>query len=99
MQRISFVREFFRRCFRRRPALAPLAALLLPAMAATAKAAEKIPVFPDTPYDGFIIHESLVIFWIAILGILVIIRMKIKEIERTQEMGADREDSNAPLLE
>jgi len=99
MRRIGFVSDFLDRLFRRLPALPPLAALLLTAMAATAEAAEKIAVFPDTPYDGFIIHESLVIFWIAILGLIVIIRMKLKEIERTQEMGADRENGDAPLLE
>lgn len=99
MQRISFVRNFFGRFFRCLPALPPLAALLLTAIAATAEAAEKIPVFPETSYDGFIIHESLVIFWIAILSLIVIIRMKLREIERTQEMGADQENGEAPLLE
>jgi hypothetical protein len=39
------------------------------------------------------------IFWIAILSLIVIIRMKLREIERVQEMGADREDGDAPFLE
>ena len=99
MGRISFVRVFWNRFFRRRLARPLLAASLLLANAATAQAAEKIAVFPETPYDGFIIHESLVLFWIAILSLIVIIRMKLPEIERTQEMGADREDKDAPLLQ
>ena len=98
MRKISFVRDFLDRFFRCRLAR-PLLAVLLLANAATTEAAEKIAVFPETTYDGFIIHESLVIFWIAILSLIVIIRMKLREIERTQEMGADQEDPDAPLLE
>ena len=66
---------------------------------ATAGAEEPIAVFPSTPYDGYIIYESLAVFWIAIIGMIVIIRMKLREIERIQEMGADREDQDAPLLQ
>ncbi|MCE5281074.1 MAG: hypothetical protein LLG93_03140 [Deltaproteobacteria bacterium] len=64
-----------------------------------AAAAEKIAVFPEVPYDGYLVYESLVVFWAAIIGLVVIIRMKLKEIERTQALGADREDKEAPLLE
>lgn len=87
--------------FRHRPfhfgVFAFLTALFFAAAAAAAE--KKIPVFPETPYDGFIIYESLVVFWIAILALIVVIRMKLREIERTQALGADREDKNAPLLE
>lgn len=62
-------------------------------------AAERIAVFPGTPYDGYIIYESLAVFWMAIIGLIVIIRMKLREIERIQTLGEDREDSDAPLLE
>jgi hypothetical protein len=43
--------------------------------------------------------RRLSVFWIAVIGLIVIIRMKLREIERIQEMGEDREESNAPLLE
>ena len=78
------------------------AILLLPVTAAAAPAAEKIAriaVFPTAPYYIYIVYESLAVFWVAILGLLVIIRMKLREIERVQEMGADKEDPDAPLLE
>lgn len=78
------------------------AAMLLPVPAFAAPAAEpiaKIAVFPTAPYYIFIVYESLAIFWVAILGLLVIIRMKLREIERIQAMGADSEDPDAPLLE
>jgi hypothetical protein len=55
---------------------------------------EKIAVFPTAPYYSFIIYENLAIFWIAILILIVIIRMKLREIERVQEMN--KEDKDAP---
>ena len=75
------------------------AILLLPVTAAAAPAAEKIAVLPTAPYYIYIVYESLAVFLVAILGLLVIIRMKLREIERVQEMGADKEDPDAPLLE
>jgi len=78
-----------------------LPVLLLPADAATAWAAEKvqkIDIFPPTPYDGYIIYESLALFWLLIIGLIVVIRMKLREIERVQELGLEGEDPDAPLL-
>ena len=78
------------------------AMLLLPVTAAAAPAAEKIAkiaVFPTAPYYIYIVYESLAVFWVAILGLLVIIHMKLREIERTQAMGADHQDPDAPMLE
>jgi hypothetical protein len=60
------------------------------------EAKEVIAVFPSTPFYQYIIYESLVIFWIAILGLLIIIRMKLKEIERTQKMGFVRGKDESP---
>jgi len=80
-------------------AAAATATLLLWTTPFGAAAAEKIAVFPETPYDGYIVYESLIVFWAAIIGLVVILRMKLKEIERTQSLGADREDKDAPLLE
>jgi hypothetical protein len=64
-----------------------------------AAAAEKIAGCPEAPYDGYIGYESLLVFGAAIIGLVVIIRMKLREIERTQALGADRQDKDAPLLE
>lgn len=76
--------------------------LFLPVTAFAVPAAEKIAkiaVFPTAPYYIYIVYECLAVFWVAILGLLVIIRMKLREIERVHELGADREDPGAPLLE
>jgi hypothetical protein len=65
----------------------------------SAFAEEKIPVFPTTPVDVYAIYTSLVVFWLAIIGLIVVIKMKLNEIERIQKLGIDKEDTNAPLLE
>ncbi|HOV90172.1 MAG TPA: hypothetical protein PKW07_05605 [Syntrophorhabdaceae bacterium] len=62
-------------------------------------AEEKIEVFPSAPYDRFIIYQTLIFFWIGIIGLIVIIRMKLKEIERIQDMGIHREEKDIPLLD
>lgn len=49
--------------------------------------------------ERFIIYENLALFWIGIVGLIVIIRMKLKEIERVQTLGADKEEKDAPTLE
>ena len=93
--RIRFFSVWFAR-------LTAAAILLLPVTAVAAPAAEKITriaVFPTAPYYIYIVYESLAVFWVAILGLLVIIRMKLREIERIQALGADKEDPDAPLLE
>lgn len=62
-------------------------------------AEDKIPVFPTTPVDVYAIYTSLAVFWLAIIGLIVVIKMKLNEIERIQKLGIDRENSNAPMLE
>ena len=100
MRKISIHKDFFLNRFSLlRPARWMLAVLFLLMNPLTSQAAEKIAVFPATPYYGFIIYESLAVFWLFIISLLVIIRMKLREIERIQEMGADREDGDAPFLE
>ena len=108
MRAIIGVRDLLKRLSSGRPAriMAALVPALLmnPAFSQAAekaaeKVAEKISVFPTAPYYQYIVYESLAVFWVAILGLLVIIRMKLREIERTQELGVDREDRDAPLLE
>jgi hypothetical protein len=62
-------------------------------------AEEVIAVAPSAPYERFIIFQTLAIFWAGIIGLVVIIRMKLREIERTQRMGSDKEEKNIPLLD
>jgi hypothetical protein len=76
-----------------------IAAFMLCLLSSAAGAAEKIDVFPQSAYDGYIIYQNLTIFWFFIIGLIVIIRMKLKEIERTQKLGVDRDDENAPRLQ
>jgi len=59
----------------------------------------KIDVFPTVPYERFIIYQTLAIFWAGIIGLIIIIRMKLKEIERIQSLGIDKEDKDTPLLD
>ena len=101
MRRLSRVKGFMSRVFPVRLVLLIAALLLLSGTAAAAPAPppEKIAVFPTAPYYIYIVYESLIVFWIAVLGLLVIIRMKLREIERVQEMGVDKEDKDAPLLQ
>ncbi|MBN1663876.1 MAG: hypothetical protein JW943_09775 [Deltaproteobacteria bacterium] len=64
-----------------------------------ARATEKIAVFPNAAYDACIIYQNLAIFWFFIIGLIVIIGMKLKEIDRIQKLGIDRDDENAPRLD
>ena len=80
--------------------LAVSALLMTPSVSAAAeKAAEKIAVLPEAPYYLYIVYQILAVFWVGILGLLVIIRMKLREIERIQALGVDKEDPDAPLLQ
>ncbi len=107
MRGINIVRTLFSRFSSFPPGrlmTAVLAFLINPAVSLAAdkvaeKVAEKIAVFPTAPYYRYIIYENLAVFWVAILGLLLIIRMKLREIERIQEMGVEQEDLEAPLLE
>ena len=106
MRGCSIVRAFFSRLSSFHPerlTLVVLALLTNPALSAAAektaeKVAEKIAVFPTAPYYMYIVYECLAVFWVGILGLLVIIRMKLREIERIQALGVEEEDPDAPLL-
>jgi hypothetical protein len=105
--RLSIIRTVLSRFFPFRagwllPAISAL--LLIPAVSeaaekAAVKAAAKIAVLPEAPYYLYIAYECLAVFWVGILGLLVIIRMKLREIERIQALGVEEEDPNAPLLQ
>lgn len=100
MRRFGIVERFLKRPPFRHCRLW-VTALFLLTDAATSWAADKIQkidVFPPTPYDGYIIYESLAVFWLFIIGLIVIIRMKLREIERVQELGVEEEDPGAPML-
>jgi len=60
---------------------------------------DKIDVFPTVPYDRLIVYQNLLIFWAGIIGLIVIIKMKLHEIERTQKMGIDKEEKDIPILD
>ncbi len=60
---------------------------------------EKVDVFPAVSYDRFIIFQTLAIFWIGIIGLIIIIKIKLKEIERIQKMGINKEEKDIPLLD
>jgi hypothetical protein len=60
---------------------------------------ENIEVFPSAPYDRYIVYEILALFWVGIIGLIVIIRMKLKEIEKIQSMGIDKAEKEIPLLD
>lgn len=60
---------------------------------------DTIDVFPAVPYDRFIVYQNLIIFWAGIIGLIVIIKMKLREIERTQKLGIDKEEKDIPVLD
>jgi hypothetical protein len=62
-------------------------------------AEENIPVFTNKPVEAYTIYTSLAVFWFAIIGLIVVIKMKLNEIERIQKLGIDKEDSHNPRLE
>jgi hypothetical protein len=63
-------------------------------------AEQKIDVFPPSHYDQASIYLNLAIFWIGVVGLIVILKMKLREIERVQALERDKNDeSEAPLLE
>jgi hypothetical protein len=68
------------------------------AIGSTAWAGQRIEISPPTPYARCIVYETLGCFWIGIIGLIVIIRMKLRDIERSRKMGLDKEEKDAPLL-
>lgn len=60
---------------------------------------DKVESFPAASYDRFIIYQTLAVFWIAIIGLIVIIKMKLREIERIQKMGFNKEEKEIPTLD
>ena len=82
----------------KRTFLSLLAISFFLAAGSTVWAGQRIEVFPSTPYARFIVYETLGCFWIAIIGLIVIIRMKLRDIERSRKLGLDKEEKDAPFL-
>lgn len=71
--------------------------LLGPSQAVLAE--EKIALIPPSAYDRAAIYLNLALFWVALIVLIVLIRLKLREIERVQAMDAGRDDENIPMLD
>jgi hypothetical protein len=59
----------------------------------------KIDVFPPTGYDRATVYLSLAMFWAGIIGLVILLRLKLRETERVQKMEREEAEKAAPLLE
>jgi hypothetical protein len=59
----------------------------------------KIEVFPPTAYDQATIYLNLGFFWAGIIGLVILLKLKLRELERTQKMEREEAEKAAPLLE
>lgn len=62
-------------------------------------AENKIEVFPPTGYDQATVYLNLGFFWAGIIGLVIILRLKLRELERVQKMEQEEAEKAAPLLE
>lgn len=63
-------------------------------------AAEKqIDIFPASPYDQSTIYLNLLLFWLLIAGVVVVLWLKLREIERVQKMDKTKKQLDIPFLE
>lgn len=62
-------------------------------------AAGPVKVFPDSAYDRSTIYLNLAVFWGAVAGLIVILKMKLRESERVQRMDVEEDTEKTPLLE
>jgi hypothetical protein len=58
-----------------------------------------IDVFPPTGYDQATIYLNLGMFWAGIIGLVILLRLKLCELERVQKMEREEARKAAPLLE
>lgn len=65
----------------------------------TVLAEERIALIPPSAYDRASIYLNLALFWVALIVLIVLIRLKLREIERVQAMDAGRDDENIPMLD
>ena len=62
-------------------------------------AEEKIDLIPSSGYDRAGIYLNLALFWIGIIVLIVLLKMKLREIERVQALGTQEDEEKLPLLE
>ncbi len=79
--------------------LCSIAFILLQAANLLAETKPVIDVFPPTGYDQATIYLNLALFWAGIIGLLIVLRLKLREIERVQRMEREEAKKAAPLLE
>lgn len=59
----------------------------------------RIDVFPPTGYDQATVYLNLGIFWAGIIGLVILLRLKLRELERVQKMEREEAEKRAPFLE
>jgi hypothetical protein len=77
--------------------LCSIAFILL--QAASLWAVVKIDIFPPTGYDQATVYLNLALFWAGIIGLVILLRLKLRELERVQKMEREEAEKAAPLLE
>ncbi len=60
---------------------------------------KKIEVFPAAGYDQWTIYINLILFWFGIVGLVIVLVLKLKEIERTQKIEKPTRPEDIPFLE
>ena len=79
--------------------LCSIAFILLRAASLWAETKPVIDVFPPTGYDQATVYLNLGMFWAAIIGLVILLRLKLRELERVQRMEREEAEKAAPLLE
>jgi hypothetical protein len=77
--------------------LCTIASILL--QAASLKAETKIDVFPPTGYERATVYLSLAMFWAGIIGLVILLRLKLRETERVQKMEREEAEKASQFLE
>jgi hypothetical protein len=73
--------------------------ILLQATSLWAETKPVIEVFPPTGYDQATVYLNLAMFWAGIVGLVILLRLKLRELERVQQMEREEAEKAAPLLE
>jgi hypothetical protein len=79
--------------------LIPCCILFLLSSAVALCAEAKIEVFPPIAYDQATVYLNLGFFWAGIIGLVILLKLKLRELERTQKMEREEAEKAAPLLE
>jgi hypothetical protein len=79
--------------------LSSIALILMLATGLRAETKPVIDVFPPTGYDQATVYLNLAMFWAGIIGLVVLLRLKLRELERVQRMERVEAEKAAPLLE